>query len=181
MHPDAPSNLTPLKFHCTLMRPVTQCLISLAVTRKLNSPEYHKAPSHHMHKFSCNLRTNSTDSVEFFIFPEFFNFMMLLLLKGRWFPLLYYSKTFVILKMQSTRILILSHKKIMITWIKNWDDNESSNEYMPAENQSQVPQNAIHWSSTQPEIDVEIFSLSWSNQKPWRECYHKRFLQPTPW
>ena len=32
-----PGNLTPHKFHCTLMRPVTQGSFSLAVTRKLNS------------------------------------------------------------------------------------------------------------------------------------------------
>ena len=44
MRPHAPGNLTPLKFHCVLMCPsVTQALISLAVTRKLNSPEYCKA------------------------------------------------------------------------------------------------------------------------------------------
>ena len=32
-----PGNLTPHKFHCALMRPVTQGSFSLAVTRKLNS------------------------------------------------------------------------------------------------------------------------------------------------
>ena len=37
------------------------------------------------------------------------------------------------------------------------NDNESSDEDAPAENQSQVPQNAVHWSSTQREIDVEFF------------------------
>ena len=41
---NAPSNLTPLKSHCALMCPVTQGLILLAVPRKLNSPEYCKAP-----------------------------------------------------------------------------------------------------------------------------------------
>ena len=77
MHPHAPGNWTPLKFHCTLMRPVSQGSISLAVTRKLNSPEYCKAPNRDMHKFSFHLRPNSTDSVEFSIFPEFFNFTFL--------------------------------------------------------------------------------------------------------
>ena len=77
MHPHAPGNLTPLKFHCTLMRPVTHGSISLAVTRKLNSPEYCKAPNRDMHKFSFHLRPNSTDFVEFSIFPEFFNFTFL--------------------------------------------------------------------------------------------------------
>jgi len=49
------------------------------------------------------------------------------------------------------------------------DNNESSDEDAPAENQSQVPQNAIHWSSMWPEIDVEkFFTLTLSNQKPWR-------------
>ena len=59
------------------MRPVSQGSISLAVTRKLNSPEYCKAPNRDMHKFSFHLRPNSTDSVEFSIFPEFFNFTFL--------------------------------------------------------------------------------------------------------
>ena len=39
------------------------------------------------------------------------------------------------------------------------DDNESSDEDAPAENQSQVPQNAVYWSSKQREIDVENFSF----------------------
>ena len=39
------------------------------------------------------------------------------------------------------------------------DNNESSDEDAPAENQSQEPQNAIHWSSMRPEIYVENFSL----------------------
>lgn len=49
------------------------------------------------------------------------------------------------------------------------DNNEKSDKDAPAENQSQVPQNAIHWSSMRPEIDVEkFFTLTLSNQKPWR-------------
>lgn len=49
------------------------------------------------------------------------------------------------------------------------DNNESSDEDAPAENQSHVPQNAIDWSSMWPEIDVEkFFTLTLSNQKPWR-------------
>ena len=39
------------------------------------------------------------------------------------------------------------------------DFNESCDEDVPAENQLQVPQNAVHWSSTQREIDAEKFSL----------------------
>ena len=39
------------------------------------------------------------------------------------------------------------------------DDNESSEEDAPTENQSQVPQNAVYWSSKQREIDVENFSF----------------------
>ena len=39
------------------------------------------------------------------------------------------------------------------------DDNESSDEDAPPENQSQVPQNAVYWSSKQREIDVENFSF----------------------
>ena len=39
------------------------------------------------------------------------------------------------------------------------DDNESGDEDAPAENQSQVPQNAVYWSSMQREIDVENFSF----------------------
>ena len=74
MHPHVPGNLTPLKFHCALMRSVTQGSISLAVTiRKLNSPEYCKAPKRDMHQFSFYLKPNSTNSVEFPNFPEIFN------------------------------------------------------------------------------------------------------------
>lgn len=74
MLPHVIGNSTPLKFHCGLTCPVTQSLISLAVTRKLNSPEFCKAPNCNMHKFNFHLRTNLTDSVEYSIFPEFFNF-----------------------------------------------------------------------------------------------------------
>ena len=60
--------LTPLKFHYSLMCPVTQGSTWLAVTRKLNSPGYWKAPNLDMHKFSFHLRPNLTDSAEFLIF-----------------------------------------------------------------------------------------------------------------
>ena len=59
------------------MCPVTQGSISVPVTKKLNYPEYCKVPNCDMHKFSFHLRLNSIDSVEFFIFPEFFNFTFL--------------------------------------------------------------------------------------------------------
>ena len=60
------------------------------------------------------------------------------------------NKTFVILTMQLTRILILRHLKMMVIQII-----KSSNKDKHAENQSQV----THWSATQREIDVENFSL----------------------
>ena len=52
----------------------------------------------------------------------------------------------------------------------------------PNENQSQVPQNAVHWSSTQREIDVENFSLLYGPTKNLGDfaCYSERFLQPIP-
>ena len=39
------------------------------------------------------------------------------------------------------------------------DDNKSSDEDAPAKNQSQVPQNAVYWTSMQREIDLENFSF----------------------
>ena len=39
------------------------------------------------------------------------------------------------------------------------DDNESSDKDAPAKNQSQVPQNAVYWTSMQREIDLENFSF----------------------
>ena len=39
------------------------------------------------------------------------------------------------------------------------DDDEGSDEEAPAKNEAQVPQNAIHWSPTLQEINVEGFSL----------------------
>lgn len=39
-------------------------------------------------------------------------------------------------------------------------DYARSDKDMTNENQSQVPQNAVHWSSTQQEIDVENFHFS---------------------
>ena len=43
----------------------TPSSVSLAVTRKLNSLEYCKAPNRDMHKFRFHLRPKSIDSVEF--------------------------------------------------------------------------------------------------------------------
>ena len=39
------------------------------------------------------------------------------------------------------------------------DDDKSGDEDAPAQNQSQVPQNAVYWSFMQREIDVENFSF----------------------
>lgn len=62
------------------------------------------------------------------------------------------------------------------------DDYARSDKDMPTENQSQVPQNAVHWSSTQREIDVENFSLQYGPTKTLGDfaCYSERFLQPIP-
>ena len=55
----------------------------------------------------------------------------------------------------------------MIIWIKNnlfvdkdeGDDNASSDKDVPTENRLQVPQNVVHCSSLQWQIDLENFSL----------------------
>ena len=52
-------------FVLLLLSLYTPSSVSLAVTRKLNSLEYCKAPNRDMHKFRFHLRPKSIDSVEF--------------------------------------------------------------------------------------------------------------------
>lgn len=76
-------NMSPLNFHCTLMCPITVGFIWLALTWKLNSPRYCKAPNCNIHKFSFHLKPNLTNFIEFSIFLNFSIFTFLLKMASR--------------------------------------------------------------------------------------------------